>query len=226
MAPKKAKGKAAAAQAQSSAPPTIGTRNSADVEIFREAVAGGHNEHGANVLTPVRSRRHALGLYPFFVHFFFAGLVPPFSPFMEEILTCYQICILHLHPNAILTLAIFAYFCEAYLGVMLSVALLRSFYVLRFIASGESSGCLSFRITDGMVGILIPMVWGPDELPVTRVTKKVEEFRKKWLLVDVGGTNAFCDVPDAPPVKHDGWSSVPLARQAMSVLVGCLEGAP
>ena len=49
---------------------------------------------------------------------------------MEEILACYQICILYLHPNAILTLAIFAYFCEAYLGVMPSVALFRSFYAL------------------------------------------------------------------------------------------------
>ena len=74
-----------------------------------------------------------------------------------------------------------------------------------------------------MVGILIPMAWGPDKQPVTRVTKKVEEFWKKWLLVDIGGTNAFCDVPDAPPVKHDGWSSVPLAHQAMSVLVGRLK---
>ena len=51
------------------------------------------------------------------------------------------------------------------------------------------------------------MAWGLDELPVTRITKKVEEFRKKWVLVDMGGANAFCDVPVAPPVKHDGWRS-------------------
>ena len=193
MAPKKAKGKAIAVPSSSSAPPAeecgpaiVGTRYSEDVEVFRWAVAGRHNEHGATSLTPVRSGLHSSGLYPFFVHFFFAGLVPPFSSFMEEILACYQICILHLHPNSILTLAIFAYFCEAYLGVMPSVALFRSFYALWFTASGESSGCLSFRITDDMVGILIPMVWGLDELPVTRITKKVEEFRKKWILMDVG----------------------------------------
>lgn len=143
----------------------IGTRYSGDVETFHGAVAGGHNEHGVTSLTPARSGCHLSGLYPFFVHFFFAGLVPPFSPFMEEILACYQICILHLHPNAILTLAIFAYFCEAYLGVMPSGALFRSFYVLRFTASGESSGCLSFRITDGMAGILIPMAWGLTSSP-------------------------------------------------------------
>ena len=81
------------------------------------------------------------------------------------------------------------------MGVRPSVVLFRSFYALRFTASGESSGCLSFRITDGMVGILIPMVWGPDELPVTRIIKKVEEFRKKWVLVDVGGASSFWDIP-------------------------------
>ena len=79
-------------------------------------VAGRHNEHGATALTPVISGCHASGLYPFFVPFIYAGLVPPFSPFMEEILVCYQICILHLHPNAILTLAIFAYFARSILA--------------------------------------------------------------------------------------------------------------
>ena len=103
-------------------PAIIGTKYATDVEMFREAVAGRHNEHDATMLTPARLVRHASGLYPFFVNFFFAGLVPPFSLFMEEILTCYQICFLHLHPNAILTLAIFAYLCEAYLGVVPSVA--------------------------------------------------------------------------------------------------------
>ena len=129
MAPKKAKGKAIAAQTSSSAPPVeecgpaiIGTRYLEDVEVFRWAVASRHNEHGATSLTPARSGRHSAVLYSFFVHFFVVGLVPPFSPFMEEIIACYQICILHLHPNAILMLAIFAYLCKAYLGVAPSVA--------------------------------------------------------------------------------------------------------
>ena len=89
MPPKKAKGKAVVAQASSSASPAgecgpaiIGTHFSADVEVFHEVVAGRHNEHGATTLTPARSGRRASGLYPFFVHFFYAGLVPPFSLFM------------------------------------------------------------------------------------------------------------------------------------------------
>ena len=55
------------------------------------------------------------------------------------------------------------------------------------------------------------------------MTKKVEEFRKKWLLVDIGATNAFYDVPEAPPMKHYGWSSVALASQEMSALVGRMK---
>ena len=172
MVPKKAKGKAVTAQAQSSVPPVgdcgpaiIGTRYLADVEIFHEAVVGRHNEHGATALTPTRSERHASGLYPFFVHFFFAGLVSPFSPFMEEILACYQICILHLHPNAILTLAIFAYFCETYLDVAPSVVFFRSSYALGSTAPDESSGCLSFRIVDGMAGFVSPWCGGLTSSP-------------------------------------------------------------
>ena len=137
MAPKKAKGKAIFPQEQHDAQPSekcgpaiIGTNYATDVEKFHEAVADRHNEYGATALPPTRFGQHASGLYPFFINFFFAGLVPPFSPFMEEILTCYQICILHLHPNAILTISIFPYLCEAYLGVAPSVAFFRSFYVL------------------------------------------------------------------------------------------------
>ena len=97
------------------------------MEKFRPIGSGRHNENGTTVRTPVRFGRHAVGLYPFFIQTFFAGLVPPFSLFMEEILACYQICILHLHPNAVLTLAIFAYLCESYLGVAPSLVFFWSF---------------------------------------------------------------------------------------------------
>lgn len=69
-------------------PALIGTKYGADVEKFRAVVAGRHNEHDATSVTPARCGRHASGLYPFFIHCFFVGLVPPFSSFMEEILTC------------------------------------------------------------------------------------------------------------------------------------------
>ena len=74
-----------------------------------------------------------------------------------------------------------------------------------------------------MAEIHIPMAWGSDEKIITRVMKKVEDFHQKWLLVDIGETNSFCDVPEAPPMKHDGWSCEGLANQEMGALVGRMK---
>ena len=67
------------------------------------------------------------------------------------------------------------------------------------------------------------MAWGTDDKPIMRVMKKVEDFHQKWLLVDIGETNSFCDVPKAPPMKHDGSSSEGLASQQMGALVGPMK---
>ena len=120
-------------------------------------------------------------------------------------------------------LVIFANFCEAYLGVAPSVAFFRSFYALHSMAPGKRSCCLSFRIADMMAGIHIPMAWGTDNKPITRVTKKVEDFRHKCVLVDMGEANTFCDVPEALPMKHDSWSSREFASPLMGALVRCMK---
>ena len=70
-------------------------------------------------------------------------MVPPFSDFFYEVLEHYGLLAFHLHPNSILLLSIFAYYCEAYLGAMPSVALLRHFFSLRVI-DGSISGCANF----------------------------------------------------------------------------------
>ena len=157
MAPKRSndpKDKAAA-QAGTSAAAARGTALSgampptrvtaAALARVRHLVAASSNEHGATELRPSGSRL-AEGFYPVFIHTLYAGLVPPFSEFLLAILEVYQIQLLHLHPNSILILAIFAYFCEAYVGIRPSVALFRSFYSLRSTARGERLGCVSFRI--------------------------------------------------------------------------------
>ena len=77
--------------------------------------------------------------FPFFSSGVAVGLVPPFSDFFYEVLDHYGLQALHLHPNSVLLLSIFAYYCEAYLGVMPSVALLRHFFFLR-ISEGHISG--------------------------------------------------------------------------------------
>ena len=81
------------------------------------------NEHGVTGMKPASyGSKRGDGYYPIFLHSLFAGLVPPFSDFLEAILETYQIQLLHLHPNSILILSIFAYLCEAYIGIRPSVA--------------------------------------------------------------------------------------------------------
>ena len=55
-------------------------------------------------------------------------LLPPFSDFFLAVLEAFGLHMLHQHPNAVLTLSTFAYACEAFVGVMLSVALFRHFF--------------------------------------------------------------------------------------------------
>ena len=69
--------------------------------------------------------------------------MPPFSEFFHVILHQYNLQALHLHPNSVLLLAIFAYYCEAHVGVKPSVALLRHFFSLR-VSSAQVSACTSF----------------------------------------------------------------------------------
>ena len=159
MAPPKAatpkKGKAPmkagqpAAASRSTAPEGAlrGSRiTSAGIDKVRHLAAAKTNEHGATSMKPAGSSKLREGCYPIFLHTLSAGLVPPFSDFLDAILEAYQIQLLHLHPNSILILSIFAYLCEAYIGIRPSVELFRSFYALRSTALNECTGCVSFRI--------------------------------------------------------------------------------
>ena len=89
-------------------------------------MAGSANNGGETVLRVGFAGPETLAenFYPFFLHSIFAGLVPPFSSFFYAILNHYGLHALHLHPNSILLLSIFTFYCEAFVGVMPSVALL------------------------------------------------------------------------------------------------------
>ena len=73
--------------------------------------------------------------YPFFLHGVFAGLVPTLSGFFYAVLRHYNLHTLHLHPNYVLLLSIFAFYCEAFVGVMPSVVLFCHFFYLRISGS-------------------------------------------------------------------------------------------
>ena len=96
------------------------------------------DEHGASVIlganTPADART-SLDV-PIFKCFIRAGLVPPRSLFLSVVLEEYGLCLAQLHPNAVLTLAIFQHLCEAFVGVMTSVALFRHFFTPRVETGG------------------------------------------------------------------------------------------
>jgi len=220
MSPKKSK----TAKGEKLAPALATTRinTTGALDKIEYLVAGRNNEHGVSILKTATLGKLAKNFYPIFLHTLFAGLVPPFSPFLEEVLEFYQIRLLHLHPNSVLILAIFAYLCEAYLGVKPSVAFFRCFYALRSSAQSERSGCVSFRIADGMGGVYIPMSWD-DGKPVTCVTKKVDDFRLRWLVIDAKAQNSFYDVPEAPPQKNSHWKKEGLQSPKIVHLVARMK---
>jgi hypothetical protein len=84
---------------------------------------------------------------PFFLFSVFAGMLPPFSPFFLAILETYGIQAIHLHPKSVTLLAVFAYACEAWIGIKPSVVYFRHLFSLRSSGLNQSSGCVSFIAT-------------------------------------------------------------------------------
>lgn len=85
------------------------------------------------------------GEFIIFATSIFVGLVPAFSDFFMEFLMLYGLWMTHLTPNAIITLAVFAHICEAFVGVMPSVAIFRRFFKLP--KTGGSDPVGSVRLT-------------------------------------------------------------------------------
>ncbi|KAE8791164.1 retrotransposon unclassified [Hordeum vulgare] len=74
--------------------------------------------------------------YNMFLNNIYIGLVPLYSDFFYAILSHCQIQDLHLQPNSIFLLSVFAFYYEAFLGVRPSEALFRQFFSLRFTTQG------------------------------------------------------------------------------------------
>ena len=144
----------------------------------RRMTVGENDEEREAVLRAGSAKPEAPGstFRPFFLNSVFAGLVPPFYDFFYAVLSHYGLHALHLHPNSVLLLSIFAFYCEAFVGVMPSVALLRHFFYLR-IKDGHCSGCANFVAANGTNTI-------------SKAGKKAEGFKNKWVLMD-----AKCSYP-------------------------------
>ena len=98
----------------------------------RPMLASSFNEWGKTVAWPASRARivRAATEVPIFIDALWAGLIPPFSTFFNAVLSHYQIHMLHLGPQSIVLLAVFAFVCEAMVGIAPSVALLCKFFSL------------------------------------------------------------------------------------------------
>jgi hypothetical protein len=90
-------------------------------------------------------------------------------PFLLAILETYGIKAIHLHLKSVALLAVFAYACEAWIGIKPSVAYFRHLFSLRSSGLNQSSGCVSFIATAGAEGDFIDLKW----------MKKVEDFQSR-----------------------------------------------
>ncbi|KAE8809329.1 hypothetical protein D1007_14127 [Hordeum vulgare] len=137
-------------------------------------------------------------VYPFFLHSIYAGLVPPFSRFFSTVLDHYGIQALHLQTNSILLLSVFAFYCEAFVGVQPSVALLRHFFSLRLHDGAHLSAYVSF-------------VAAQRSNMLMKARKKVENFRHRWVLICHKDANPRLEEPKGLPEKSSVWSSAKLS---------------
>ena len=109
--------------------------NQEAMDKVRPMLACSFNEWGRTVAWPASRARinWKTTKVPFFIDALWASLVPPFSAFFNAVLAHYQIHMLHLDPQSVTLLSVFAFVCEAMVGIAPSVALLRHFFSLHLI---------------------------------------------------------------------------------------------
>jgi hypothetical protein len=103
-------------------------------------------------------------------------------------------------------LAIFAFWCEAFVGIFPSVALFRSFYSMRFIEPMECSGGLAFTSVPGRAF-----------LPMSR-SLPLPLFRGNWLYMNAGVRSPQYDTPTALPACGCNSESSPFSFHGMEAL--------
>jgi hypothetical protein len=146
-------------------------KSNRELQTVREMVGSKNSEWGTTRIWHGRTPREILPAtaQPFFLFSVFAGMVPPFSPFLLAILETYRIQAIHLHPRSVALLAVFAYACEAWIGIKPSVAYFCHLFSLRPSGLNQSLGCVSFITTVETEGDFIDLKW----------MKKVEDFRSR-----------------------------------------------
>jgi hypothetical protein len=119
------------------------------------------DESNERALTILAHASRAVDREPRDVRVFFCFLVMEMIPlmllFLHVALPTYGMVLVHLHPSALLTLVIFQYLCEAFVGVRPSMPLFRVFFEAHLDTGGALFGCLSFQLRSSMVMHFIAM---------------------------------------------------------------------
>ncbi|KAE8794299.1 hypothetical protein D1007_31019 [Hordeum vulgare] len=183
-------------------PPLLECSLSKDVDLIAVLpwTMAESREHGRTLIWhgAIAKWHMSKAVYPFFLHSVFAGLVLPFSSFFTAVLNHYGIHTLHLQPNSILLLSVFAFYFEAFVGVRPSVALFRHFFSLHLQDDAHLSACVSFMVAQS------------DNL-LLKARKKVENFRHRWVLMSFNDANPRLEEPKGLPEKTSAWSSAKLS---------------
>ena len=119
---------------------------------------------------------------------------PPFSTFFNDVLSHYQIHLLHLDPQSVALLSVFAFACKAMVGIAPFMALLRHFFSLHLTDPRQCSGCLSFQAVAATAGS-----WIDFKLPLS-----ASGFRMRWVYVHVGVLSPLLSPSSALDVASSG----------------------
>ena len=143
---------------------------------------------------------------PIHLHALWAGLIPPFSNFFNVVLSHYQINTLHLDPQSIILLVVFAFVYEAMVGIAPSITLLHHFFSLHLTDALHRSGCVSLQAIAATAG----------SESTSSFRRSSEAFRKRWVYVDVGVRNPLLLLPRIPAAPSSGWEHARLADQRLA----------
>ncbi|KAE8796000.1 hypothetical protein D1007_29037 [Hordeum vulgare] len=166
------------------------------------------SEHGRTLIWPgaIEEQPAPRAIYPLFRRSVYTGLVSHFSRFFSAVLDHYGIQALHLQPNSILLLSVFAFYCEVFVRVHPSVALIRHFFSLRLYDDSRLSVCVSFMVAQSGNFLM-------------KAGKKVENFKHRWVLKCLKDANSRLEEPKGLPEKTSAWSSAKLSDpRAVTVL--------
>nr|AAP53981.1 transposon protein, putative, unclassified [Oryza sativa Japonica Group] len=130
----------------------------------------------------------------FFLPFAMAGLVPPFSSFFMDVLEFYDLQMVHLTPNAVMTLGIFAHLCEMFIGVRPSLRLFRWFFTVQSVSPPSVVGGCYFLPRGPVLNRYIPCA----------LRKKWDDWKSDWFYTPLAD-EARLRLPSQPPAQASSW---------------------